>query len=353
MIKPGMLRPGDTVAAVSLSWGGPGAYPHRYDAGKKQLEEMFGIRVVESRHALRSPDWLERHPDARADDLMESFADRSIAAIISTIGGDDSIRLLRHLDLALLRSNPKIFLGYSDSTVIHLACHRAGLVSFYGPSIMAGFGESGGIPPYLAESVRRALFSSDPIGVLAPAGEWTAEFQDWADPKSQAVARRMQPSHGWRWLQGERAASGRLIGGCMEVLEFLRGTDFWPAADAFDGAVLFIETSEEAPPPALLARVLRTYAAMGLLQKVAALLFGRPGGNVPVATFDDYDAAILKVVRDEEGLTGLPIVSCMDFGHTDPMFVLPYGVTATVDPAGRRFEIVENAVEPSATWSTQ
>lgn len=87
MIKPRRLRPGDTVAAITLSWGGPGAFPHRYEAGKRQFEAEFGVRVVETRHALREPDWIARNPQARADDLMEAFADASIDGIIATIGG--------------------------------------------------------------------------------------------------------------------------------------------------------------------------------------------------------------------------------------------------------------------------
>ncbi len=137
MIKPRKLQQGQTVAAVTLSWGGPGTFPHRYEVGKRQFEAEFGLRVVEMPHALRDPDWIARNPAARADDLMQAFADPSIAGIVSTIGGDDSIRLLRYLDLDVIRNNPKVFLGFSDTTVTHFAAYRAGLVSFYGPSFMA------------------------------------------------------------------------------------------------------------------------------------------------------------------------------------------------------------------------
>src|SRR4051812_15502007 len=117
MVKPARLRPGDRVAAVSLSWGGPGAIPHRYQAGKAQFEREFGVQVMEMKHTLESPEWLERNPKARADDLMEAFADSQINGIISTIGGDDSVRLLPHIDLEVIRRNPKVVMGYSDTTV--------------------------------------------------------------------------------------------------------------------------------------------------------------------------------------------------------------------------------------------
>jgi muramoyltetrapeptide carboxypeptidase LdcA involved in peptidoglycan recycling len=346
MIRPRRLQPGDHVAAVSLSWGGPAAFPHRYAIGKRQCEEEFGVRVLETPHALRDDDWLRRNPRARADDLMGAFRDPSIAGIISTIGGDDSIRLLPYLDLDVIRAHPKVFLGYSDTTVSHLACFRAGLVSFYGPAFMSGFAENGGMFPYMVDAVRRACFTADSVGRLTPASEgWTVERLDWADPANQQRRRQMHAASPWRFLQGTRPAEGVLFGGCLEVLDWLRGTVVWPDAAALRGAILFLETSEEAPAPSAVARALRSYASMGILHGLSGLLFGRPGGSqLSPERFEDYDRAILDVVAGEERLHDLPVVTRMDFGHTDPMCVLPYGVRARIDPVHQTFEIVESAV---------
>lgn len=307
--------------------------------------EEFGLVVVETPHALREPDWLRRNPQARADDLMGAFADPAIRGIISTIGGDESIRLLPFLDPAVIRANPKVFLGYSDTTVAHLACFSAGLCSFYGPAIMAGFAENGGMFSYMTEAVRQTLFSAKPPGLIAPNRDgWTVERLEWADPANQARARSREPSTPWRFISGRSPATGRLVGGCLEVLAWLRGTTVWPTEDAFRGAILFIETSEEGAPPHFVTRELRTLAAMGILQRLSGLLVGRPGGGVPVHRFDEYDRAVLEVVHDEAGLHDLAVVTQMDFGHTDPMFVLPYGVLARVDPAAQTFEILESGV---------
>ena len=345
MVKPRKLKSGDKVAAISLSWGGPGAFPHRYEAGKKQFREEFGIEVVETRHALKDPAWLAKHPEARASDLMEALSDPSINGIISTIGGHESIRLLPHIRDEVIASNPKVFLGYSDTTVSHLVCFRAGLVSFYGPAFMAGFAENVGMFPYTVDSVRKTCFRAAPIGIVDPSQDgWTAEHLDWANPDNQQRRRSLNPSHGWRFLQGEGVRQGRLFGGCLEVLEWLRGTSVWPDLPDFEDAVLFLETSEEGAPPHTVARALRTYASMGILGRLSGILFGRPGGAVPIEQFSKYDKAILQVVAEEEGLSNLPVVTNMDFGHTDPMFVLPYGVMAQIDCDNRRFEILENAV---------
>jgi muramoyltetrapeptide carboxypeptidase LdcA involved in peptidoglycan recycling len=344
-IKPERLRPGDTVAAVTLSWGGPGTFPHRYAAGKRQFEEAFGCRITETKHALRDAAWIAANPQARADDLMEAFADPSIRAVISTIGGDDSIRILPFLDLNVLRAHPKIFMGYSDTTVTHFACMAAGVTSFYGPALMAGFAENGGMHPYLVDSVRRTLFSSEPIGQVPPnTSGWTVERLDWSDAANQSRLRALTTTTGWRWLQGAGRVQGSLLGGCIEVMEWLKGTAVWPPLDAWTGAVFFLETSEEAPPAREVTRWLRSYGAQGVLRRVAAILVGRPGGHqLPVADHAAYDDAVLGVVRDELGLT-IPIITRMDFGHTDPFFVLPYGLRAEIDCDAQRFLILDSAV---------
>ena len=343
MIKPPKLNPGDKIATVSLSWGGPSVFPHRYQAGVRQLKDEFDLQVVEMPNTLRDADWLSRNPQARADDLMQAFADPSIKGIFSTIGGDDSIRLLPFLDLNVIRNNPKIFLGFSDTTISHLACYKAGLVSFYGPSIMIEFAENCGMFPYVVQSLCKTLFSSDIIGeVKAETDGWTVERLDWGDPANQQIKRKLNPSMDWRFLQGNGVHRGHLIGGCIEVFDWLRGTEFFP--ENWQDAILFLETSEEAPPPEMVTRTLRVFAAMGILRQLSGILFGRPGGEVPMEKFEEYDKAILQVVSQEEGLTDLPVITHMDFGHTSPMFVLPYGLQAEIDVERKRFSILENAV---------
>jgi len=345
MKKPRKLQAGDTIAAVTLSWGGPHVFPDRYKAGKRQLEKTFGVKVVEMPHTLSDANWLMNNPQARADDLMRAFSDPAIDGIVSTIGGDDSIRILPHLDLKVIRDNPKIFLGYSDSTVTHLACLKAGVVSYYGPSIMAGFAENGGLLPYMVDAVKRTLFSSAPVGELKPNTDgWTDESLDWADPALQTRTRKLNQSFGWKFLRGEGVHRGHLMGGCFDVLNWLRGTAVWPGLDVWRGAILFIETSEEAPSPGEVKRGMRAFAASDILKGISGILVGRPGGQVPVERFSAYDEAITQVVVNEEKLRDIPIVSRIDFGHTDPMMVLPIGVECEIDCDSERVTIHENAV---------
>lgn len=341
LITPKGLQHGDKVATISLSWGAAGELPHRYAQGKARLEQVFNLQVTETRHALKPADWIYDHPQARAEDLMEAFADPAIKAIISNIGGEDSVRILPHIDLDIIRNNPKIFLGFSDSTITHFVCMKAGLGSFYGPSLLTGFAENGAMHPYQVDDINRTLFSKETIGEIMPnpAG-WTSEFLDWFDPSLQHIPRTLNPPTGWHFIRGKGTVQGRLIGGCMEVMEMLKGTDYWPNLDVWEDSILFLETSEDKPAPNLVRYWLRNYASQGILQRVRGIIFGRPYDDCYTAA---YEASLLKVL-DEEGLSELPVITRMDFGHTAPVFTLPYGRLAAINCAEQSFAILEPGV---------
>jgi muramoyltetrapeptide carboxypeptidase LdcA involved in peptidoglycan recycling len=342
MIKPRKLKKGDKIATISLSWGGAGELPDRYHTGKRQLEETFGVEVVETRNALKPAAWIDKNPRARADDLLEAFADPSIKAIFTNIGGEDSLRTLPWIDLDVIRDNPKIFLGFSDSTVTHFCCYKAGLTSYYGTSMLVGFAENGGIHGYQQRDLNKTLFSNETIGRIWPNDEgWTSERLEWADPENQKIKRKLIESSGWRFLQGEGIVEGELLGGCLEVLEFLKDTAYWVSAEGWKGKILFIEISEAGMKPANFRWVIRNYAASGIMKNLHGLIVGRPYNNT---YWKEYDDALIKVIREEEGLYKLPIITGMDFGHTCPVFTIPYGVRAQIDGINRSFSIVENGV---------
>jgi muramoyltetrapeptide carboxypeptidase LdcA involved in peptidoglycan recycling len=339
---PSRLKSGDKVATVSLSWGGAGEarLRARYEAGKKQLQDTFGVQVVEMPNTLKGVDYLDDNPQARVDDLHQAFEDNDIKAVISCIGGDDSVRLVDRIDLDILRGNPKIFMGYSDTTVSHFVCLKAGLRSYYGPAILTGFAENTGMHDYLIQSVRRSVFSGGVIGAIENSKEgWTDEHLEWDVPENQSIKRKMHPPMEWRFLQGRTVATGRLLGGCTDVLPMIIGTPVWPDANLWNEAILFLENSEEAMSPRSFLYTLRNLGAQGILGRLNGILFSRPC-HVAVEDFAQYDGMLLKACA-EYGRQDLPIITRMDFGHTDPMFVLPIGAKATIDPATKRFSIDE------------
>lgn len=342
LIKPKGLKKGDKVVTVSLSWGGAGDSDilWRYEQGKKRLEEEFGLEVVEMPNTLKGSEYIYNNPQKRAEDLMEAFKDESIKGIFSCIGGYESARILPYIDFDVIRNNPKVFIGYSDTTVTHMICLKAGISSFYGPSILAEFAENINMFDYTKHWVHKALFNDSPIGVIDPSDIWTSEFLPW-DEKNKDTKRKTNTNTGYELLQGKGVVIGRLIGGCMEVLEMLKGTEIWPNEEMWNNSIIFFETSEDKPDPKYFEYWLRNYGSQGILNKANGIIFGKPYDNM---YYEEYKKAILKVVRDELKLSDLPILYNMNFGHTAPMMTIPYGAMAEIDCNKLNFSIMESGV---------
>lgn len=244
----------------------------------------------------------------------------------------------------MIRRNPKVFLGFSDTTAIHLACLAAGLSTFYGPSVMAGFAENGGMHAYTIESLKRTLFDARPPGLVPPNTlGWTEERLDWSNAALQTQKRRLSPATPPAMLQGAGSVRGPLIGGCAEVLEMTKGTAWWPSISQWQGAILFYETSEDAPSPTFIRYWLRNYAAQGILQSLGGILLARPASCGDATYRARLEAAVTDCLA-EAGLTQLPVLSGLDFGHTQPMLTLPYGATAEIDCATASLTIVTAGV---------
>lgn len=341
LVKPPRLREGDTVCVVSLSSGAAGALPQRFEQGMRQLAEAFELRVVEAPHARADDAWLYRNPEARADDLDWALREPEIKGIVSAIGGEDSVRILPYVDHELIRANPKVFMGFSDATVTLNAFRRAGVVAFHGPAVMTDLAENGGIRPCVLRSVRRTLFEGW-TGPLEHATEWTEEFIDWANPALLERPRHFVPSEGPAWLQGEGAVEGRLTGGNIEVMEFLKGTTWWLEAEHWDGAVLCFETSEEAPSVDAVKRFLRNYGSQGVLDRAVALLLARPQHYTQRDGWRLHEGVI--AVLAEFGRSDMPVVANLDFGHTSPQMVLPLGCRVRVDCSAKEIVLLEPGV---------
>ncbi len=143
---------------------------------------------------------------------------------------------------------------------------------------------------------------------------------------------------------GCRAASsarGRLFGGCFETLEQVKGTPFWPGSAFWDGRILVLESSEDVPSPDQVARWLRNYGMQGVFDRAAAILIGRVPRLLRRPKLE-LDRAVLRIIGDEFGARDLPVVTNLDFGHTDPQWILPLGCLAEVDPAAGEFRLVES-----------
>ncbi|MGC9538615.1 S66 family peptidase [Streptomyces sp. UG1] len=334
---------GDRVAVISPGAGLPGLFPHPYELGLERLRKDFELEPVEY-PATRK---MGSTPRERADDIHAAFADPDIKAVIASIGGDDQITVLPLLDRELIRANPKPFFGMSDNTNLLMFLRNTGIVGYHGVSVMCELGRPGAMNRQTADSLRAALFTSGEYE-LRPAERWNDINGDWADPATFDAEPEMRPADGWTWLNADRVVEGRSWGGCLEIVGWLLMADREIARDLseYDGGVLLLETSEDMPSADEVFRTLRNMGERGLLQRFSALLMGRartwslvrPNSPEEAARYAaEQREAVLRAMRAYAPDT--PIVFDVDFGHTDPQLVIPYGGTVRVDGPARRITV--------------
>lgn len=340
MIKPKRLKKGDKVAIVSLSWGGLGddCFIHKFYIAKERLEKDFGLEVICMPNALKGSKFVANHPELRAKDLMDAFSDYSISAIFCAIGGDDTIRILPYIDFDIIKNNPKIFMGYSDTTINHFMMYKAGIVSFYGPSIMCEFGEYVKMFDYTQKAVKDILFGEWEQYPILSSAEWTDDYILWQESNINTPHNMKKDTHGYEVINGNGIVQGHLLGGCIDVFMMAVGTEIWPDLKKWDNAILFIETSEDKPSPTFVKWTLRNLAAQGILNTINGIIVGKPQGE---EYYDEYKEAIKQVVANEERLNNLPIFYNVNFGHSKPIGIIPYGIKAELNCKNKSIILLE------------
>jgi muramoyltetrapeptide carboxypeptidase LdcA involved in peptidoglycan recycling len=325
---------------LSPAAGLPALFPRPYELGLSRLAEDFGLVPVEYATTRR----MDASPQERAADIHAAFADPTIKAVFTSIGGDDQITVLRHLDRELIKANPKPFFGWSDNTNFLVYLWNSGIVGYYGGAVMAEFGRPVAMHPLTEGALRAAVFTSGEEYELASPGETRYVAGRWEDPATFEAAPAMEPAGGWIWHNADRVVEGVSWGGCLEIVSGLMMADreILPA-ERYEGCVLFLETSEEMPSADEVYRILRNMGERGLLARFPALLMGRPQSwsfEAPLAAEEreryvsGQREAVLRALKEYAPDT-LAVLD-VDLGHTDPRIVMPYGGRVRVDGLARR-----------------
>ncbi|KAK9372444.1 peptidase family S66 [Lipomyces chichibuensis] len=338
------LRPGSRVAIVSPSFGAPGLFPHVHDLAMRRLQSELQLIPVE----YPTTRQVGATPRERAADLNAAFADASIEAIMATIGGDDQITVLPFLDSDMIAKNPKPFFGYSDNTNLLNYLWNLGISSYHGGSTMVHVARPGGLHPLSTKSLCAALFSGGDLE-LQPVTEFSEDEQDWNDAawsdSNGPSPSPIQASGGWGWHQPDRVITGPSWGGNLEILDWNLAANRWIRNNPADysGCVLLLETSEEMPSAAYVYRTLRNAGERGLLAQFPAVLVARPkASNIQIQPTPEQRMQYRQEQR-EAFLKAFAyynpdamIVFDVDFGHTDPQWILPYGGMITVNGPQRQ-----------------
>lgn len=341
MITLPKLQKGDAVAILSPASGLAGSFPWVVDQGLERLQSIFGLHPVE----FPTTRMTAATPEERAADLTKAFADQSIKAIITTLGGHDQIKVLKHIDTKIVAANPKPFFGFSDNTNIMQLLWKLGIPSYYGGAIMTQFAMQQRMDDLTVEFLHHAFFDKG-IYELPTTELFTEMDLDWADKDSLNKKRTTEANEGWHW-DGAASGEGLLWGGCVETMVAQLASDiFLPETSSLKDAVLFLETAEGIPEHWIMEYVLIALGERGILQNIQAVLVGRPKTWALDKPLDTqarraYKVAqrdlVLKTVREYNAT--VPIVQNMDFGHTDPQIVLPMGNRAFIDSSTKTIRL--------------
>ena len=344
MIKPERLKKGDKVAIVSLSDGmiGEKEFLHKYELGKKRLEKKFGLEVVSMPNTLKGVNYLYEHPEKRAEDMMNAFKDKSIKAVISAIGGEDTIRLLPYIDYNIIKNNPKIFMGFSDTTANHFMMYKAGVVSYYGPALMSDFAEYVDMYDYTENTIRNLLFEAKQNYEIRKCDYWTNEHNiEWGNGKNiNKQKTRIKDEKGYQVIQGKGKVKGRLLGGCLDAFPIYNGTEVWPKLEEWKDKIIFLETCENMPEPYLITYYLRNMGAQGIFNVAKGIIVGKPRAEKYYEEYKDVYKKVLKEFNRED----MPVLYNVNFGHSCPIGIIPYGIECELDVDNKKITLLESIV---------
>lgn len=342
-IKPFKLNKGNKIALISPCWGGPFLFPKLLEKAIENVKAILEVEVVEFPTCRMSPDELYHHPQKRAADINNAFEDPSISAIFCTIGGSDSIRILEHLNIDVIKRNPKIIMGFSDTSTFLTYLNTNGLVTFHGPSMLAGWAQAHNYPS-LCDHYRQTLMENKPVQEIPVFSKFSDGYPQWNIDSEIGNINPVQANSGPYWLQGSAPVRGKLWGGCIEVVDWLKGTPYWPDNRFWSDKILIFETSEEKPSPQTVSFSLRNLGVQGVLNQVQGILFGRASKYSEEEKLE-LNETIIRIVKDEFGNSRIPVITNLDFGHTDPNMILPLGVDFEINPADRIIQRIERSFE--------
>lgn len=314
LVRPPRLQPGMRVGLVAPA--STVAEDDDIDAAADRIRSL-GFEVRRAPNLDRRTAYLAGTDSERAEGVNGLLRDPEVDAIFCLRGGYGTARILPLIDYAALAAQPRVVLGYSDITALHLAIHaRTGVVGFHGPIAAANFTD------YAWDQFQRVLMTpSAPLRIGAPPPFETAPGRIDVDNRLVRIA--------------PGVAEGPLLGGNLSLVASLMGTPFEPD---LDGALLFLEDVDEAPYA--IDRMLTQLWLAGKLQRCAGIVFGK----FTDADYDGNTFSVETVLRDRCADLGIPVLAGVMIGHIDDQTVVPVGVRARLDVDAGSLTLLETGV---------
>jgi len=332
LLLPANLKKGDQIGFFSPSSAATHWAPKRFARAKKFLQEK-GFELVAGNLTGQNDFYRSGSIQERAAELNELIRNPSVRCIMSVIGGANSNSILPYIDYKALEKDPKIMIGYSDMTAILLAIYsQVNLVTFYGPALVASFGEMGQLVAKTFQYFSDILINPKvPMKVSNPAF-WTDEKIDW---ETQSRTKEVQKNELITLQSGK--ATGRLIVGNLNTILGIYGSPYMPAIR--EGDLLVIEDAMK--NPAIIERSFAHLKINGIFDKIGGLILGKH------EKFDDLKTGRkpYEIMQEVMGEKNIPILAEYDSCHTHPMITLPIGVRAELDSDAQTLTILERSTK--------
>jgi muramoyltetrapeptide carboxypeptidase LdcA involved in peptidoglycan recycling len=313
-IYPEKLKSGDEVKIVSPSRSLALLSNETVEIANKRFTEL-GLKISFGKNVKESDEFASSSIESRVNDLHEAFLDKNVKAIITVIGGFNCNQLLTYLDWDLIKSNPKIFCGYSDITALNNAIFaKTGLVSYSGPHY-SSFGQELYFD-YTLEYFKKCLFF-DKNFEIEPSNQWSDD--KWYKDQKQ---RDLIKNNGFLIIN-EGKASGTILGANLCTFNLLQGTEYFPKF--LDDTVLFLEDDSESLPHTF-DRDLQSLIHQPDFKNVKGIVIGRFQKASQMS-----DDLLIKIIKTKKELNNLPVIANVDFGHTDPKITSPVGGMVEID----------------------
>ncbi len=348
---PYKLKEGDKVAIISLSNGtlGEDFVKHEIGIGIRRLE-LLGLKPVIMPNSMMGIAYLKEHPEKRAEDLKLAFMDDEIKMIITAIGGDDTYKTIPYLMedeefLSIVKNNPKIFTGFSDTTVNHLMFNKIGLSTFYGPAFLVDICELDDKMLSYTEYYFSLFFKNVDSFEITSSDIWYLDRNDYSSNSIGVPRTKVVEQHGFELLNGNGIRSGKLFGGCIEsIYDLLVGERYGdetkicnkynliPTLKELRKKILFLETSEEKTSPNKLEIMLNELKKRKIFSNVQGIIVGKPYDEV---YYEEYKEIYKKVFSNLK----TPVLYNINFGHSYPRCIIPYDALCIIDFDNKKIKV--------------
>jgi len=304
---PNKLKRGDKVVVVAPS--------DSLSLISKEMrliaDERFGnmgLKLSFGKHVEELDEFDSSSIESRVSDLHHAFSDKSVKGVFAVIGGFNCNQLLRYLNWDIIKNNPKVFIGYSDTTALQNAIYaKTGLVTYSGPAYST-FGQKLHFD-YTLEYFKKCLLNNEEFNIL-PSESWSDD-RWYLDQEN----RKLLKNDGWLIINSGEAR-GTILGANICTFNLLQGTEYLPN---ISDSILFLEDDAESKLVNF-NRDLQSIIHLPNFDKVKGIVIGRFQNGSEVRT-----SHLIKIIKSIKELDRIPVLANVDFGHTSPMITFPIG----------------------------